>query len=132
MSSAFGPLSSAETSGGPCCWPVMLTLPDDEMLTVRFCCTIAPLSPGLLIRIEMTVFWGWFCTEEAFESAVWLVDASWFPPCWPVPAPVPALWPVAEPLELPAAPTDALICVIGPSFPGLLIRIEMTMFWGCC
>jgi len=33
-------------------------LPAFETATVVFVCSIAPLSPGLLIRITMMMFWG--------------------------------------------------------------------------
>ena len=88
-----------------------------ELPIAAFVCETGPLFPGLLIRTVTTRLPAPSCVTSVLPTACWSVDPS-------CPAEV-----VFEPV---APATATFVCEIGPSSPGLSIRIVMTMFVGCC
>jgi hypothetical protein len=106
---------------------VPAVLPALPVAVAEFDCPIEPLSPGLLILIEMTMFWACWPTEATASAACCAAastdDATSLEPC-PGAA--------AASFDAPACDVASLACEIAPSLPGLSTRIDTTIFRARC
>jgi hypothetical protein len=98
-----------------------------------------PLSPGLPMRTETLLLEGLTCTASASASAdcsLWAdCPTTCVPPpslqqCDPPPWSCSADWVVVFPFSATASAPAALVCLTGPSLPGLSIRTLTLSFDG--
>jgi hypothetical protein len=106
-------------------------LPAFPVADAVFDCEIGPLSPGLLIRIWMTMFCA-CCAAEAAAFAACCVAASIDDATSPAPLPLPCPCVVEALFVAPAWDEAVFACETAPLSPGLSLRIETTALLASC